>query len=96
MGGAALPVGGVARRHRGRSDSGDSASRPRPCALDFVIPLFLAGEVAARLNNHATRRAVAVAVAIAVGAVSAPMHSGVMLAIAAGVAAGLLAQGSDR
>lgn len=69
---------------------------PAALRLDFVIPLFLAGEVAARLDDRATRWAVAVAVAIAVGAVSAPMHAGVMLAIAAGVAAGLHTQRSDR
>jgi predicted branched-subunit amino acid permease len=69
---------------------------PAALRLDFVIPLFLAGEVAARLDDDATRAAVAVAVVVAVGAVSAPMHAGVMLAIAAGVAAGLHTQGSDR
>jgi predicted branched-subunit amino acid permease len=69
---------------------------PAALRLDFVIPLFLAGEVAARLDDGATRAAVAVAVVVAVGAVSAPMHAGVMLAIAAGVAAGLHTQGSDR
>jgi len=69
---------------------------PAALRLDFVIPLFLAGEVAARLDDHATRWAVAVAVVVAVGAVSAPLHAGVMLAIAAGVGAGLRTQGSDR
>lgn len=72
------------------------ARLPATLRLDFVIPLFLAGEVAARLDDRATRWAVAVAVVVAVGAVSAPLHAGVMLAIAAGVAAGLHSQGSDR
>jgi predicted branched-subunit amino acid permease len=69
---------------------------PAALRLDFVIPLFLAGNVAARLDDRATCWAVAVAVVLAVGTVSAPLHAGVMLAIAGGVAAGLHTRGSDR
>jgi predicted branched-subunit amino acid permease len=69
---------------------------PAGLRLDFVIPLFLVGEVAARLDDRATRWAVVAAVVVAVGAVSAPLHAGVVLAIAAGIGAGLHAQGSDR
>lgn len=69
---------------------------PAALRLDFVIPLFLAGEVAARLDDRATRRAVAAAVVVAIGAVSAPMHAGVMLAIVAGIGLGLHTRGSDR
>lgn len=69
---------------------------PAALRLDVVVPLFLAGEVAARLDDRATRWAVAVAVVVAVAAVSAPLHAGGMLAIAAGVAAGLHVQRGDR
>jgi predicted branched-subunit amino acid permease len=69
---------------------------PAALRLELVIPLFLAGEVAARLGERATRRAVVAAVVVAVGAASAPLHAGVVLAIAAGIGTGMLAEGSDR
>jgi predicted branched-subunit amino acid permease len=69
---------------------------PAVLRLEVVIPLFLAGEVAARLGDRAARRAVVAAVVVAVGAASAPLHAGVVLAIAAGIGAGMHAEGSDR
>jgi hypothetical protein len=49
-----------------------------------------------RVERGATRRAVVAAVVVAVGAASAPLHAGVVLAIAAGIGTGMLAEGSDR
>jgi predicted branched-subunit amino acid permease len=62
---------------------------PAGLHLEFVIPLFLVGEVVPRLTRRSTRRAVAAAVVVAVAAAGAPLHAGPLLAMAAGVGAGL-------
>jgi predicted branched-subunit amino acid permease len=57
--------------------------------LEFVIPLFLVGEVVVRLGTPAIRRASLTAVAVAVAGYSAPLHVGLVGAIVAGIAVGL-------
>lgn len=72
------------------------ARLPNGLHLEFVIPLFLVGEVVSRLNDGATRRAVAAAVVVAVAATSAPLHLGPMLAILAGVAVALAVKEDEQ
>ena len=65
------------------------ARLPAGLRLEFVIPLFLAGAVADRLDTRAARWAAGIAVLVAVIAVRAPLHVGPMVAITAGTVAGL-------
>jgi predicted branched-subunit amino acid permease len=60
--------------------------------LEFVIPLYLAGQAISKLADPALRRAIFVAAAVALLALTAPLQLGIALAIAAGVAAGLTAR----
>jgi predicted branched-subunit amino acid permease len=69
------------------------ARLPGALHLELVIPLFLAGEVAARLTTRAALHAAATAACVGALGVGVPLHLGPMLAICAGVAAGLR---SDR
>jgi predicted branched-subunit amino acid permease len=57
--------------------------------LEFLVPLYLVGQVVPRLASASTRRAAVIAAAVAVLAVAAPMHLGIPVAIVAGIAAGL-------
>jgi predicted branched-subunit amino acid permease len=57
--------------------------------LEFVIPLFLVGEAARKLANPTVRRAIFAAATVALLTLSAPLHLGTALAIAAGITAGL-------
>jgi predicted branched-subunit amino acid permease len=66
------------------------ARLPAGVHLEFVIPLFLVGEVAVRLTSRAMRRAALTAAVVAVLGYAAPLHTGVVAAIALGIAAGLL------
>ena len=66
------------------------AQLPAAMHLEFVIPLFLVGEVTRRLTSPAVRRAGLAAAAVAVVGYKAPLHLGVVAAIAVGLAAGLL------
>jgi predicted branched-subunit amino acid permease len=65
------------------------AQLPAGLHLEFVIPLYLVGEVVSRVTTRAMRRATLTAVAVAVLGYSAPLHLGVIAAIAAGIAVGL-------
>jgi predicted branched-subunit amino acid permease len=65
------------------------ARLPAGLHLEFVIPLFLVGEVVVRLGTPAIRRACLTAVAVAVAGYSAPLHVGLVGAIVAGIAVGL-------
>jgi predicted branched-subunit amino acid permease len=60
--------------------------------LEFVIPLYLAGQAISKLADPALRRAIFVAAAVALLALTAPLQLGIALAIGAGVAAGLTAR----
>jgi predicted branched-subunit amino acid permease len=55
--------------------------------LEFVVPLFLVAEVVHRARSRELRAAAVVGGAIALAATSLPMHSGLIVAIAAGIAA---------
>jgi predicted branched-subunit amino acid permease len=72
------------------------ARLPGALHLEFVIPIFLAGEVASRLTNRPARHAAAASVVVALLAVAAPLQLGPLLAICVGIAAGLRAEGGDR
>ena len=72
------------------------ARLPGALRLEVVIPLFLAGEVASRLTGRAAAQAVAAATAAALLLMRAPLHLGPVLAIGAGIAAGLRADGTDK
>jgi predicted branched-subunit amino acid permease len=69
------------------------AQLPDGLRLEFVIPLYLVGEIMHRLTDKATRVAVLTAAAVAVVAFAVPLHLGVLLAIVAGLVAGLKAPG---
>ena len=62
---------------------------PAGLALEFVIPLFLAGEIARKPGTAASRRAWVAAAVVAVVAADVPGHLGLLTAIAAGTAAAL-------
>ena len=72
------------------------ARLPTALHLELVIPLFLAGEVVARLTTRAAAHAAATAACVGALSVWVPLHLGPMLAIIAGVAAGLRAERSAR
>jgi branched chain amino acid efflux pump len=57
--------------------------------LEFVMPLYLAGQAVSKLADPAQRRAIFAAATVALLALSAPLQLGIALAIAAGVTAGL-------
>ena len=66
------------------------AGLPTGLHLEFVVPLFLAGEVVHRIRDAATLYAALVAALVAVVALSMPLRLGPVAAITAGVTAGLL------
>ena len=73
------------------------ASVPEALHLELVIPLFLVGEVAARLTTRAAVHAAITAAVVGALGVAAPLHLGPMLAVGSGVIAGLRAERrSDR
>lgn len=72
------------------------AQLPAALRLEFLIPLYLIGEVSRRLSDAATRRAALTAATVAVLAFAVPFHLGMLLAIVAGLAAGLSAEGVRR
>ena len=65
---------------------------PAGLHLEFVVPLFLAGEVVHRVRDAATLHAALVAGLVATAALSMPLRLGPVVAITAGVAAGLLSE----
>jgi predicted branched-subunit amino acid permease len=69
---------------------------PAVLRLEFVIPLYLVGEIVPKLADRATRRAALTAAVVAVVAMSAPLHLGVVLAIAAGLGAALTVKKGSR
>jgi predicted branched-subunit amino acid permease len=72
------------------------AQLPAAVHLEFVVPLFLVGEVAVRLTSRAMRRAACTAATVAVVAAAAPLHAGVVAAIALGITAGLVTPEARR
>jgi predicted branched-subunit amino acid permease len=65
------------------------AGLPTWLDLEFVIPLYLVGVVVPKLADPVLRRTIFAAAAVAILSVSAPLHLGMVLAIAAGITAGL-------
>jgi predicted branched-subunit amino acid permease len=68
------------------------AGLPTWLHLEFVMPLFLIGEAVPKLASPALRRAIFTAATVALLALSAPLQLGIVLAIAAGITAGLTAR----
>ena len=68
------------------------AGLPAWLHLEFVIPLFLLGEAVTKLRDPALRRAIFAAAVVAVLSLAAPLHLGIVLAIIAGIGAGLTAR----
>jgi predicted branched-subunit amino acid permease len=68
------------------------AGLPAWLHLEFVIPLYLVGQAIAKLADPAMCRAIFAAATVALLALSAPLQLGIVLAIAAGIAAGLTAR----
>jgi branched chain amino acid efflux pump len=64
-------------------------SLPAALHLEFLIPLYLVGEVVPHLGVPAVRRGVGVAAVVAFAAFAMPMHLGVAAAIVAGLAVGV-------
>ncbi|GAA0980426.1 AzlC family ABC transporter permease [Acrocarpospora macrocephala] len=63
--------------------------------LEFLIPLYLIGQIVPKSRQAVVRRAVLVAGAVALLCLGAPMHLGVVAAIVAGVAAGSLTRANS-
>lgn len=58
--------------------------------LEFLVPLYLLGEVVPKLGQAATRRAALAAAGVAALAIAAPMHLGIAIGTVIGIATGLL------
>ena len=90
-----------------RSFSGSRGWRPSPSVpplarlpaglhLEFMIPLFLVGEVVVRLSTPAMWRTALTAVAVALVGYSAPFQLGLMGAVLAGIAVGVTTPRDSR
>ncbi|ONH27105.1 AzlC family ABC transporter permease [Pseudofrankia asymbiotica] len=66
---------------------------PAGLHLEFVVPLFLVGDLVPRLSARAAGWAAVAAAAVALAARPAPAQTGIMLAILVGVTVGLRASG---
>lgn len=66
---------------------------PAALGLAAIVPMFLVGELAPRLRTRPGAVAAVVAGVTAVGAGSVPHHLGLLLAIAAGIAAAVAVEG---
>jgi predicted branched-subunit amino acid permease len=69
------------------------ARLPSSLHLELVIPLFLIGEVTARSTTRAAGHAAATAAVVGALSVGVPLHLGPILAVGAGIAAGLRTEG---
>lgn len=69
---------------------------PAGLHAEFVIPLFLAGEVARRASSRAAAAGSAAAAAAAVGGLLVPLRLGLVVSIVAGLAVALAVAREDR
>lgn len=69
---------------------------PEVLSLEFAVPLYLVGMVVPKATTRSVRLAVGVAAFAAVGGASLPFHAGLIVAITAGVAAGVLHEERSR
>ena len=60
------------------------AALPRELRLEFVIPLYLMGQLLRRVDDATAKRAVTVAVVLALIGAAAPLHLGTLIAITGG------------
>jgi predicted branched-subunit amino acid permease len=63
--------------------------------LEFVVPLYLIGEVVPKLRGRASTTAVLVAGGVTLAALGAPMHLGIAIGIIAGLVAAAAVQSRD-
>lgn len=68
---------------------------PAGLHLEYVVPLFLVGEVVPRLTTRGVRRGVAVAVVLALAGRWIPLHLGVLVAVTGGLVAALAVTEED-
>ena len=69
---------------------------PAGLHLEFVVPLFLVGEVVRRVRTRAVAHGVVAAVVLGVFATWVPLHLGVLVAIVGGTAAALFTSEGER
>ncbi|HEX6419298.1 MAG TPA: AzlC family ABC transporter permease [Acidimicrobiales bacterium] len=69
---------------------------PAGLHAEFVIPLFLAGEVARRASTRAAATGSAAAAVVAVGGLLVPLRLGLLVSIVAGLAVALAVAREDR
>jgi predicted branched-subunit amino acid permease len=60
------------------------AALPNQLQLEFVIPLYLVGQLLCRVDDATAKRAVSVAVVLAFMSVAVPLHLGTLIAISGG------------
>lgn len=72
------------------------ARLPASLRLEFVIPLFLVGQVVPRLSTPPMRRAAFSAVGVAILLHAAPMQLGLVAAIVTGIAVGMVKDPEER
>jgi hypothetical protein len=63
--------------------------------LEYVVPLFLVGEVVRKLTSRATTFAVLASITTVVVATAAPLHLGPLIAIVVGVSVGFATTGKE-
>ncbi len=72
------------------------AQLPAGLRLEMIVPLYLLGEAVHKISDAASRAAVVTAAVVAIGALAAPLHLGVLLAIVSGLTAAVVVQGRSR
>ena len=71
------------------------AALPRGLRLEFVIPLYLVGQLLRRMNDATAKRAVTVAVVLALIGAAAPLHLGTLIAITGGTVVAIATSTGD-
>jgi predicted branched-subunit amino acid permease len=69
---------------------------PRGLQLEFVIPLYLIGQLIRRVDDATAKRAVIIAIAAAAVGVALPLHLGTLVAITAGTLVAVTLEGDQR
>ena len=69
---------------------------PRGLRLEFVIPLYLIGQLLVRIDDTAAKRAVMVGAVLALISSAAPLHLGTLIAITGGTLVAVTTGGRTR
>jgi branched chain amino acid efflux pump len=72
------------------------AALPPGLRLEFVIPLYLVGQLLRRMDDAAAKRAVTVAIVLALISAAAPLHLGTLIAITGGTLVAIKTGGGQR